>query len=1482
MGIKKTIAYLLIFQLSYFSALPLAHAIDPLTLPTGGTVISGTVNIQQPSISQLNVNQTSNQAIVNWNTFNVGSQASVHFNQPGATSSILNNVLSGQSIINGSIYSNGRLYITNPTGILTGPTSAIKAEGVVLSTLNLSQQNFLNNNLQFNTTQSSNIENQGSIEGKYVALISTEVNNKGAIVSNVATTLAAGDDILLGISDSNSLTVRVNPSTLKTLVNNEGSIKTQNGIVTIKTDVAQSLVDSTIKLPSAKADGLISENGVLKLVSNSGSIQSQQIKIDSGSKGSTTISGVLNTNSETGQGGMIEITGKEIDINLATISADGSSGGGRVLIGGDWQGSGDLLQATYVDIDKDTTISANAINSGSGGTIVAWSDITDSNSTTKVSGTLSAQGIDGNGGQIETSGAELNINGIRVNTSSLSGNYGNWLVDPTNLIIGSSEASTYTSNLSSTDLTLTNTGGTITLNNNISYSGARDSTLTFNAATTVLNADISSSNGSLSLDFNSIIEIGGANTSIATNGGNVDISGNIRAVSGQTGNNFTINAGTGNVTFSSNVVEVVGDYSAGFAQGSFTSISDLDFSGTFLNAINIGGYGTTIGDAVFQSKLWTTTSISNATASFQNNGKDWSSYLNYGNTGLNTLMAGMLWSDGNSQSPYVQFTNATPGQKYKIQALFKERCCNRYFDIYVDGTKIVDDFKPQSAGSDSAAIAKYLTYQFEAASSNVMFRMSGRTAEDSGTRLHFDDVNPILNAISIEAVNASTAINNLSINANQFNAANIAIGGNLTVTNSGSSTISGVVSGSTALTKSGTGTLALSGSNTYTGSTTISQGTLSVSSSANLGATPGSVDADNIIFNGGTLNTTADFTLGTNKGITLTGAGTINTNASSTLTYGGVITGSGAITKTGSGTLKLTGNNNYSGTTTVNEGKLDVYTSNSLGSGNLLLGDATTLFSSSRGGAISLSNDISFSGTPIIDISFGTGTDFILSGDISGSGKLSLAGDVNSRWLRLTGNNTFSGGIDINTSSTVTNKPILEIGSATALGSGTVTSYGTVDYQNVRFSGNHTVGNNFTTANSNAKLNINTNGTTSGISGDISGAGSFTKSGTGTLTLSGSNSYSGTTNITGGTLIAGSINSLGSIPQITSSSGTFGVSNGVVLPSLITNGTITFSSGISTTGTQTYNNDVIVSAGSIASPAEFTTTNANITFGGTLKGSGNAKTKSITINAGTGDLLFEDRVGYAFNSQTFDPDNTADSFYKMIMTADNITLKGDVMTFEEQVYNGNILIGSTGSNGTTRTLLSIDPKITFNGTIDDTVAGSHTLVAKAIAVRRDGVVPGTPEINFTKAVSSKVALAGYEGLTGYQVVSTNYGTIDSDTSFGSVSPPPAASSGSSNSSNSRKQNKSTDRMRNNNQDFNDMANSFIEKFFNLFSGNESRQFSKAIKVLTPGDAGFDDNSPSLNPSRTTMDNNKSEGSRDIKDLLRSESCQQSDGNNSNC
>ena len=129
---------------------------------------------------------------------------------------------------------------------------------------------------------------------------------------------------------------------------------------------------------------------------------------------------------------------------------------------------------------------------------------------------------------------------------------------------------------------------------------------------------------------------------------------------------------------------------------------------------------------------------------------------------------------------------------------------------------------------------------------------------------------------------------------------NIASTNILTFGDANDKTIDGVIEGDGSIVKVGSSTYTLSGTNTYTGSTTLTAGTIRVASSANLGATPVAEDTDNIIFNGGTLTTTADFTLGTNKGITMTGDGTINTGAF-TLTYGGVTTGSGNLTKTGAG-----------------------------------------------------------------------------------------------------------------------------------------------------------------------------------------------------------------------------------------------------------------------------------------------------------------------------------------------------------------------------------------------------------------------------------------------------------------------------------------------------------------------------------------------------------------------------------------------------
>jgi len=138
----------------------------------------------------------------------------------------------------------------------------------------------------------------------------------------------------------------------------------------------------------------------------------------------------------------------------------------------------------------------------------------------------------------------------------------------------------------------------------------------------------------------------------------------------------------------------------------------------------------------------------------------------------------------------------------------------------------------------------------------------------------------------------------------------------------GTITYNGIIAGNGSLTKSGAGGLTLGGANTYTGKTTLTAGTLTISADNNLGAAPAAATAGQLTFNGGTLTISSGFTMSANRGISMTGAGTINVNSSQTLTYGGVITGSGALAKGNAGTLTLTGASTYNGTLTVSSGTL--------------------------------------------------------------------------------------------------------------------------------------------------------------------------------------------------------------------------------------------------------------------------------------------------------------------------------------------------------------------------------------------------------------------------------------------------------------------------------------------------------------------------------------------------------------------------------
>ena len=202
------------------------------------------------------------------------------------------------------------------------------------------------------------------------------------------------------------------------------------------------------------------------------------------------------------------------------------------------------------------------------------------------------------------------------------------------------------------------------------------------------------------------------------------------------------------------------------------------------------------------------------------------------------------------------------------------------------------------------------------------------------------------------------------------------------------------MAGSGTLTKVDSGTLTLSGVNTYSGSTTISAGTISIGADSGLGSAPGSATAGHLTLNGGTLHSSADFTLNSNRGIALGSShGTINVDGSRTLTYGGIIAGSNNLTKSRDGTLLLSGVNTYSGDTAISDGTLQTTgtladtTDVSVSSGAIYDVDSTdTIQSLSGAGNVELANAIT--------LTTGDSGNDTVSGVISGSGNLAKAGSV--------------------------------------------------------------------------------------------------------------------------------------------------------------------------------------------------------------------------------------------------------------------------------------------------------------------------------------------------------------------------------------------------------------------------------------------------------------------------------------------------------
>ena len=343
-------------------------------------------------------------------------------------------------------------------------------------------------------------------------------------------------------------------------------------------------------------------------------------------------------------------------------------------------------------------------------------------------------------------------------------------------------------------------------------------------------------------------------------------------------------------------------------------------------------------------------------------------------------------------------------------------------------------------------------------------------------------------------------------------------------------TLSGVLSGSGSLKKEGSGTLVLSGENSYSGGTTLSDGVLRISSQKSLGGGPSALDLD-----GGTLEVGASFV--SLRGLSLSSSGIIDVDPNETYEIRGLVSGGGTLEKKGGGTLALSGLNIYTGGVKLSEGMLKISSDRSLGASGSSL--------SFKGGDLRISasllsaRDFSLSSSATIDVD--ADQRVTLVGTLSGAGGLKKRG---AGTLHLSGDNTYSGG-------TTLSGGMLTISQESNLGSGNLL----FDGGDLGITGSFVLPKGLSLSSS-ASIDVDARQMVT-LSSLLSGAGGLKKKGEGTLTLSSVNTYSGGTTLSQGTVRVSKESNLGaSRSSLTFDGGTleitssFASSRGVILSSM--------------------------------------------------------------------------------------------------------------------------------------------------------------------------------------------------------------------------------------------------------------------------------------------------------------------------------------------
>ena len=337
--------------LTCFTATTIAAGQAANTLPTGYNVNSGNVAVST-SGANMTIKQTTDKASVNWQSFSIGSAASVNIQQNSASSVLLNRVVGNDpSQIFGKLTANGQVILINPNGIVFGKGGSVTASAFTASTFGLSDQDFAKG--KYNYTRNGSIAGVTVEDGTtisttapagYVALIGASVDNQGTISTKQGTVvLAAGESVALPTAMTDNISVplsgkvrlELQPSTINAMVSNSGTITTDSGQVLMQaaavSDAVASIthtgtIDTTGEQGGAvtlQADhGIIKATGTIKASSKNAKNKGGDIII-----GRDEVPGVLAASADVSganlesQGGFVETSGQYLKTDGIKVKA---------------------------------------------------------------------------------------------------------------------------------------------------------------------------------------------------------------------------------------------------------------------------------------------------------------------------------------------------------------------------------------------------------------------------------------------------------------------------------------------------------------------------------------------------------------------------------------------------------------------------------------------------------------------------------------------------------------------------------------------------------------------------------------------------------------------------------------------------------------------------------------------------------------------------------------------------------------------------------------------------------------------------------------------------------------------------------------------------------------------------------------------------------------------------------------------------------